>query len=252
MTMSKWMRTFTGQTMIRVSGLFALLVLSGCVTRPPTIAHVHLGHALTGVHVTPGRVGYLSVADERAFSAVQSAHEAATATTLAQVKDGVAAAAKSTMSEEDFGLRLALTQASSHISFAADAEDASANVRAEAARFAKNITGVVERCDLIALLAKDVASSNKLEEARSLAKEIDKLATQNLNGVDINRDGVIGKTANEYGVKQLRTEINDMIEREDPPYRTVDQTYLFNLVRLPNGKWVFDKFKRGGNIDGYK
>jgi len=27
---------------------------------------------------------------------------------------------------------------------------------------------------------------------------------------------------------------------------------LFNLVRLPNGKWVFDKFKRGGNIEGYK
>ena len=22
--------------------------------------------------------------------------------------------------------------------------------------------------------------------------------------------------------------------------------------RLPNGKWVFDKFGRGGNIEGYK
>jgi hypothetical protein len=33
---------------------------------------------------------------------------------------------------------------------------------------------------------------------------------------------------------------------------TVDQWYLFNLVRLPNGKWVFDKLGRGGNIEGYK
>ena len=43
-----------------------------------------------------------------------------------------------------------------------------------------------------------------------------------------------------------------MIGREKPPYVTVDQWYLFNLVRLPNGKWVFDKFGRGGNIEGYK
>jgi hypothetical protein len=43
-----------------------------------------------------------------------------------------------------------------------------------------------------------------------------------------------------------------MIARERPAYRTVDQWYLFNLVRLPNGRWVFDKLARGGNVDGYK
>ena len=40
----------------------ALLALAtaaaGCYTRPPTIAHVHIGHAVTGVHVTPGHKGY--------------------------------------------------------------------------------------------------------------------------------------------------------------------------------------------------
>jgi hypothetical protein len=143
-------------------------------------------------------------------------------------------------------------QAANHISFAADSEDASPNVRTEAKLFAKNVGGVVERCDLIALLAKDIAMSKRVEEAKALAAEIDKLALQNLNGIDLNRDGTIGVQANEYGVKQLRMEINDMIAREDPPYRTVEQTYLFNLVRLPNGRWVFDKFLRGGNIDGYK
>lgn len=235
-----------------IASIFASALLSGCVTRPPTIAHVHLGHALTGVHVTPGRVGYLSVAEERALSAVQYAHAGATGTSLQKVKESVAAANKSATSEEDFGLRLALTQAASHISFAADAEDASVNVREEAAKFSKNVAGVVERCNLIALLAKDVASANRLEEAKALAAEIDKLSTQNLNGVDSNRDGTIGGQPVEYGVKQLRLEISDMIAREKPAYRTVDQTYLFNLVRLPNGKWVFDKFKRDGNIDGYK
>ena len=43
-----------------------------------------------------------------------------------------------------------------------------------------------------------------------------------------------------------------MIGRETPHYVTVPQWYLFNLVRLPNGRWVFDKLGRGGNIDGYK
>lgn len=241
-----------GIRLIAMTSILSSALLSGCVTRTPTIAHVHLGHALTGVHVTPGRVGYLSVAEERALSAVQSAHAAATHTTLQQVKDSVAAANKAATSDEDFGLRLALTQAASHISFAADADDASTNVREEAARFAKNINGVVERCNLIALLAKDVASAKRLEEAKALASEIDKLSTQNLNGIDSNRDGTIGGQPVEYGVKQLRIEISDMIAREKPAYRTIDQTYLFNLVRLPNGKWVFDKFKRGGNIDGYK
>jgi hypothetical protein len=51
---------------------------------------------------------------------------------------------------------------------------------------------------------------------------------------------------------QLRKELDAMIARENPPYVTVDQWYLFNLVRLPNGRWVFDKFGRGGNIEGYK
>jgi len=50
----------------------------------------------------------------------------------------------------------------------------------------------------------------------------------------------------------LRRDLVDMINREDPPYRTVDEWYLFNLVRLPSGLWVFDKLGRGGNIDGYK
>jgi hypothetical protein len=237
---------------VRSISIVLVCIASGCVSRPPTIAHVHLGHALTGVHVTPGRVGYLSVAEERAVSAVESSHAAATATTLDQIKPAVAAVAKATTSDEDFGLKLALVQASNHINFAAEAGDASANVRDESARFAKNIAGVVERCDLIALLAKDVAAAKGLAEAKALAQEIDKLALQNLNGVDLDKNGVIGPQPDEYGVKQLRLEISDMVARENPPYRTVDQYYLFNLVRLPNGKWVFDKFRRGGNIDGYK
>jgi len=229
----------------------ASLFLTGCVTRPPTIAHVHLGHALTGVHVTPGKVGYLSVAEEQAQKIVAAAQAAVKSNALPQIKADLATAAKAAVSEEEFGLRPAMVQAANHISFAAESSDASDNVRTEAVRFAKNIQGVVERCDLIGLLAKDAANSNRLDEAKALAVEIEQLARQNIDGVDSNKNGLMD-LPKEYGIKQLRKEIADMIAREDPPYRTVDQFYLFNLVRLPNGKWVFDKFNRGGNIDGYK
>ncbi len=229
-----------------------LISASGCVTRPPTIAHVHIGHALSGVHVTPGQAGYLLVAEERAAVVRDLARGAATAESVPQAKAGVAAAVDATMSDDGFGLRHSLVQASNHITFAATSDDASANIRASAPQFAKDIVRVVERCELIGLLGKDVAATTDAAEVRSLATEIARLAEQNIEGEEADGDGVVGGKPAEYGMKQLRRQLDRMIERESPPYRTVDESYLFNLVRLPNGKWVFDQFKRGGNVDGYR
>ena len=125
-----------------------------------------------------------------------------------------------------------------HVSFAATSDDASLNVQKSAPQFAADSAHLVERCDLIALLSKDVAASTTVQEASVSVTEIAKLAQANLSGDD--------------GVLALRKELEGIIAREKPPYVTVDQWYLFNLVRLPNGKWVFDKFGRGGNIEGYK
>jgi hypothetical protein len=237
---------------IRALALLALFAMSGCVTRPPTIAHVHVGHALSGVHVTPGQAGYLLVAEERAAAVRNLSQTALAATALPQIKTDVAAAVAATISDGEFGLRHSLVQASNHITFAATSDDASANIRASAPEFARDIVRVVERCELIGLLGKDVAATANLQEAKTLAAEIARLAQQNLDGEDADGDGLIGGKPAEYGMKQLRVRLDQMIAREDPPYRTVDQTYLFNLVRLPNGRWVFDKFKRGGNIEGYQ
>lgn len=228
------------------------LSLTGCVTRPPSIAHVHLGHALTGVHVTPNREGYLVVAQERAEQALSSAQQAASAATLEQLKTQIEATLTAVSSEDNFGLKQSLIMAANHISFAATSDDASSNVRSAAPVFAGDIARVVERCELVTLLGKDVAKSQSKEEAAIFVGEIVTLTTANVEGEDADGDGKVGATAAEYGVKQLRTEFDTMIARESPPYRTVDQWYLFNLVRLPNGRWVFDKLNRGGNIEGYK
>lgn len=237
---------------IRAFALLLSLAAVGCVSRPPSIAHVHLGHALTGVHVTPDKQGYLLVAEKQAEDIVVLAEKATQSNVLPQLKADVAAAVKATNSEEEFGLKHSLVMASNHISFAATSPDASANVKQGAPGFARDTVRVVERCELIALLGKDVEASTSVAEARLLASEIASLAKANRDGEDADKDGTVGANPAEIGMKQLRAELDGLIARESPPYRTVDQWYLFNLVKLPNGHWVFDKLGRGGNIEGYQ
>jgi hypothetical protein len=238
---------------VRLAIPLAALAAAGCVTsKPPTIAHVHIGHALTGVAVTPGQKGYLLEAEDRAQNALDLANKAILDTSLPQMRKDVETIVQAATSEDDFGLKHSLIMASNHITFAATSDDASQNVRASAPLFAQHITRVVERCDEIALLGKDVDVTSNLEEARSLTAEIRSLSEQNIIGEDAHATGVRGATPAEYGMKQLTKELQDMIARENPPYRTVDQYYLFNLIRLPNGKWIFDKAERNGTTgSGY-
>lgn len=225
---------------------------AGCVSRPPTVAHVHIGHAITGVHVTPNKEGYLVSAERRAQEAADHASRAATSQDLAQIKREAALAEHATNSKDDFGVRESIVMAVNHVTFAATSDDATLNVQKAAPQLAADSTRLVERCDLISLLSKDVQSSNSVKEALVSAGEIAKLTQANVAGDDSNGDGVVGSAPSEYGLKQLRKELEAIVAREKPPYVTVDRWYLFNLVRLPNGKWVFDKLGRGGNIEGYK
>jgi hypothetical protein len=225
---------------------------AGCVSRPPTVAHVHIGHAITGVHVTPNKEGYLVSAERHAQDAIDFASKASNSRDLAEIKRNIALAEHATNSKDDFGVRESIVMAVNHVTFAATSDDATLNVQKSAPQFAADSTRVIERCDLISLLSKDVQASTTVQEAGVSVSEIAKLAQANLSGDDSNGDGVVGSVPSEYGLLQLRKELEAIVAREKPPYVTVDQWYLFNLVRLPNGKWVFDKFGRGGNIEGYK
>jgi hypothetical protein len=237
--------------------VLSLLGAAGCVSRPPTIAHVHIGHAITGVHVTPNQEGYMVTAERRGGEAVEFSRLAAASNDLAVIKRNVAGAVKATDAEDNFGVKQAIVMASNHITFAATSDDASVNVQQAAPIFASHITRMVERCDLIVLLGKDVEASSSVEEASVSVAELGKLTRANVSGDDSNADGSnaaagAGSLSSQYGLVQLRKELEAMIARESPHYVTVPQWYLFNLVRLPNGRWVFDKLGRGGNIDGYK
>jgi hypothetical protein len=232
--------------------VLSLLAAAGCVSRAPTIAHVHIGHAITGVHVTPNQEGYMVTAERRGAEAVEFSRLAAASSDLAVIKQNVAAAVKATDSEDNFGVKQAIVMASNHITFAATSDDASVNVQQAAPVFASHITRVVERCELIVLLGKDVQASSSVEEASVSVAELGTLTRANVAGDSSKGEEVAGALPSQYGLVQMRKELEGMISRESPRYVTVPQWYLFNLVRLPNGRWVFDKLGRGGNIDGYK
>ena len=237
---------------VRVIVLLVLVSAAGCVSRPPTIAHVHIGHALTGVHVTPNHEGYFVQAEKRARETIDATQRAVGSQDLGEIKKDVAEAAKATDSEDDFGVKQALSMAANHISFAATSDDASINVQKSAPVFTGDISRVMERCELIGLLAKDVQASRTVAEAKVSVQEMSTLAQANLDGDDADGNGTAGAVPAEFGLVQLRKEVEAMVAREQPRYVTVDQWFLFNLVKLPNGKWVFDKLGRGGNIEGYK
>ncbi len=250
-------------SMLSALSLFALLAAGGCATqRPPTIAHTHIGHALTGWVDTPHQEGLLVAAEDSAHAAVKAAEQAvANGDDLGQIKARVGDAVKATDPTDEFadpqesmapyGVRNALVGVVNHLSYAAASADASANVKAGAEQFGRDATGVLDRCALISALGRDILSLQSRDDALALSGELLRLTRANVSGDDSDHDGVVGSTPEEYGLKQLRDEIEAMIKREDPPYRTVDSWYLFNLVRLPSGEWIFRRLFPGSSGGGY-
>jgi len=250
-----------------VSVLGMLLLGTGCASRAPTIAHVHIGHAIDGWETTPEQTGWLETAEKLAQTSLQAAQRAArTDAPMESRKKDVEILVQASHPEflreemnmdvndlpaDEIGVRSALFQATRHIEFAAESDDASANVKAEAKKFATNSQAVFDRCDLIAAMGVDALIVQTDKEVDLLTKELLNLARANIHGEDLNHDGVIGgQNSEEYGLEQLRGEIQNMIDREDPPYSTVERWYLFNLIRLPSGKWVFRQNasgKKGGS-----
>src|SRR5258708_21426164 len=162
------------QSMKIIAGILRFAVLGcsaglcACIVRPPTIAHVHIGHAVTAVHVTPDHEGYLSVAELRANQAYSAAKSANGDADLVQLKAHIAAAVHATDSQDNFRLRQSFTLPANHISFAATSADASANVVRFAPPFAADTPRVIDRCNYIVRQGKDVASSTSLKEASLL------------------------------------------------------------------------------------
>ena len=235
-----------------LASTLAVSLMTGCAQHTPSIAHVHIGHAITGAHDTPDKDGYFIVARNKADLALKFAEKTKGETDLNDLKYDIESAVRASDHEDDFGVKQAISEAANHINFAAMSADSSDNLKETSEVFSRNIAAVLDRCELIALLGKDVKMTASREEGDVFAQEITLLAYANVYGDDSNGDGVLGSVPEEYGLVQLQQELDALVERKDPTYETVDRWYLFNLIRMPSGEWAYRKWFDGGGSGGYQ
>jgi hypothetical protein len=188
------------------------------------------------------------VAEERAAAAKMLAESLDLNAEAATLQRQVNAIVEETASI-NYGLKKAISDAGSHITFAARSFDATDNLKQTADTFAESIGAVVNRCDLIVLIANDVSASTSIEEIRILTAQIQELAIANVTGDDANGDGRIGSQPSEFGTRQLRQRLDTLVDREDPAYQPVARWYLFHLVRLPecDSCWAWRKWASSSN-----
>ena len=233
-------------------GLFVGMIAAcvGCVSKSPTISHVHIGHAVTAHAATPGKVGFLVYAEGQAERAHALALQLDPGDNLAPWRDTLVA-----LQVQLYGAPLpfakAVTEASNHVTFAGQSSDATPNVRTGAAAFEQAIQGVLVRTQLLEEYIAEAVGTSSVEEARELTAEIRTLVAANLSGEDANRNGIVGDVLSEYGVAQLRRDLDATIAAERPPYSTVDRWYLFNIIRLPSGDWAFKRRDKPSSAGTY-
>lgn len=246
-------------TVLKLSvAALACSVLFGCQTvKQPTIAHTHIGHALTAWPTTPNERGLFIVAEEEARALGTAANSVSAASSLQEIQ---AAARKALQivkpskegpnASENFGLRRAFDEAISHLEFAATANDSSANFRASIPKLTSSARHVNERIELVGLLAQDVLNARNTADASSFIQEIRTVSNEIRLGAEIDGKAPIGSSPEEIGLKQLRNQIAAITAREKPQYVPVEEKWLFGLIRLPSGRWEFKSIDEWGSGDG--
>lgn len=223
--------------------------LSGCVTKeiPPTIAHTHIGHALTGWHETPNKQGLLTTAEQEAAIAEDHTQFALVAKSIAGMKEHVRHVIHVLAPDQTkdgpgtgYGMCKALELGYAHIRFAAESDDASANLKAFSAAADKKVDALTSNCAAAVDFAKEIRRTNNEEEVLVLTHELNTVLKELVYGSDKDGDGKVTLNADALGVYSLRDEVEAMTERENPSYQPVASKWLFGLFRLPSGKWAFN------------
>jgi len=249
--------TQSGIRHYRLAAIFLSLSVVSCsaVVRKdaPTISHVHIGHAITAWADAPKKQGLLVAAELFSVSAATNSElllEATRNGDLAKSKQflyeialNVDPAYFDESLEEEYGLRRATAEATTHLRLAADVFDASANVQRTVTRTNIKAKEIIDKSDELSAFLEVGLETDNIEELEIIAEEITLLV-----------NAIAGGPENEssYGLYNFREDIENMVAREDPPYETVDSYYLFNLVKLPDGQWGFgSRRSRGAAGAGY-
>ena len=218
--------------------------LSSCASTgswsPPTIAHNHIGHAITGWPQAPNKQGLLVAAELKAIKATASSE-----LMLRAARDGDMERARKHLNEtaiavdpdflggtstNEYGLRKAAAEAITHLQLASEVEDASANVQRTVTANVVKAHDLVDRSDELLAFLEAGTKAQTVVEMEIIAEEIVRTLKRIAGGPD---------ATDSYSLYNFREDIEAMVAREDPAYKTVDSYYLFNLVKLSNGQWGF-------------
>lgn len=231
--------------LISVALVFGL-ILPACVSiQLPTMAHSHVGHALTAWPDTPGQKGLLEVARmEATVAAEHAAYAVEGARNIASVKlhaghvlhavdpkllpDGPGAG---------YGLTRALQGSVEHLGYAREVPDAGANLRAGLPAVIAELDALRRESQVLAALARDARLSADEAHVVTYAQDMARRSTLVVAGLD-----------------QAQRRLDAVLAAEQPPYRPIARRYLFGVIRLPSGDWAFDPdlhTKQPGSLRSY-
>lgn len=240
-----------------LSILVMSLVLTSCASvvnrETPSIAHIHIGHAITGWPLAPKKQGLLVVAELAAIEAATTSElmlKAAREGNLERARKFLRETARAVepgfldrTPSNDYGLRKAAAEAITHLQLASESEDASPNVQRTVTATRVRAEDLIDRSDELLAFLDAGAKAETNEEMEIIAEEIVRTLKAIAGGPE---------SADSYSLYNFRNDIEAMVARENPPYQTVDTYYLFNLVRLPDGQWGFaSRSSRGSAGVGY-
>ena len=220
--------------------IFTLLVTTGCGSaiqkKSPAISHVHIGHTLNGWVTTPGKKGLLATSEQEARVVLDQATKANKSSTLAQKKKYMANALhaldpkiQTSGPGTGYGLIRAVTESIAHLQYSANSNDASVNIKRTVPTIVNKAKTIASESNQLKVFAQAATNSSSTNEFNALNNEFLKSAKK------ISGDG----STNSYSLMQFRKDILAMTKNEKPAYTTVDSYFLFNLIRLPNGRWAY-------------
>lgn len=230
----------TGTRRARTRGapvvLACLALLGGCVSvELPTIAHVHVGHAITGWTDTPEGKGLCEVAQaeaavatEHAAYAVEGARDPASVRLhLGHVLHAVDPSREASGPGSGYGLLKSLDGCIDHLGFAISVPDASANLKAGTTPLLTALQPLKQEARTVAAMALQARQSGDAALTLAFAQEVRQRSDRLL-----------------VGLVQARQRLSTVLAAEAPPYRTVSRHYLFGIIQLPSGDWAWASWIR--------
>lgn len=113
-----------------------------------------------------------------------------------------------------FGLFEASRNTIEHIRMAADAPDASDNLRTHAAHVVSCVRNTLERAHRMLEITEGILATESAEEADQLSDELNTLGFQLRNGVDANGDGLVTWHEGEGGLYVAQEHMQMLMRRE--------------------------------------